>query len=76
MTRDEANAWVATMLMDKIREDPYPSATQMSIVEEILPRDMVPEYLEILLERVERDNIPSIPLIQRIVRIAATLPRG
>jgi hypothetical protein len=76
MTRDEANAWLAQLLMDKIREDAYPSATQMAMVEEVLPREMVPEYLEILMERVERDNIPSIPLLQRIMRVAATLPRA
>jgi hypothetical protein len=41
MTRDEAQGWLANMLMDKVRDDRYPSATQMAIIEEILPREMV-----------------------------------
>ena len=74
MTRDEAQGWVANMLLEKIRNDRYPSATQMTLVEEVIPRAMVPDYLEVLLDKVAQDNMPSIPMLRRISRVAASLP--
>ena len=52
MTRREAQAWLANALMEKVRSDRYPSATQLSIIEEVLLREMVPDYLEILIDKV------------------------
>jgi hypothetical protein len=75
MTRREAEAWLATTLMDKVRQDRYPSATQLSMIEEVIPREMVEDYLEILLEKVSQDSVPSIPMLQRISRVAQSLPR-
>ena len=75
MTRDEAHGWLASMLMDKVRNDHYPSATQLEIIEEVLPREMVPDYLEILIDKAAQDSVPSVPLLRRISRVAASLPR-
>jgi hypothetical protein len=75
LSRDEAQGWMVEMLMEKIRNDRYPSATHMAIIEEAIPREMIPDYLEILIEKAADDKIPSIPLLQRISRIAASLPR-
>jgi hypothetical protein len=75
MTRDEAQGWLVQTLLDKIRDDPYPSATQMAIVEEVIPREMVPDYLQALIDKVAQDDWPSIPMLQRIARVAGTLPR-
>jgi hypothetical protein len=74
MTRDEARGWLVEALLDKVRSDRYPSATQLAIIEEVLPRHMVEEYLEALLEKAAQDNIPSIPLLRRIQRVADSLP--
>jgi hypothetical protein len=76
LSRKEAQGWMVQMLLEKIRNDPYPSTTQMAIVEESLPPEMIPDYLEILIDKCAQDNIPSVPLLQRISRIAASLPRG
>jgi hypothetical protein len=75
MTRDEARDWMVQMLLEKIRNDPYPSATQMAIVESVIPRRMVPEYFEILIDKVAQDNIPSLPMLKRIAAIADMLPK-
>jgi hypothetical protein len=75
MTRDEAQAQIVETLMDKIRADRYPSATQMAILEEILPRDMVADYLDVLLDKIAEDTVPSIPMLRRIQRVAESLPR-
>jgi hypothetical protein len=75
MNRDEAQGWLVEMLLEKVRSDPYPSATQLQIIEEALPRQMVPAYLEVLMDKVGDDNFPSIPMLRRISRVAGTLPR-
>jgi hypothetical protein len=41
----------------------------------VIPREMVEDYLEILLEKVSQDSVPSIPMLQRISRVAQSLPR-
>jgi hypothetical protein len=74
MTRDEANGWLVEMLLDKIRDDPYPSATQMSIIEQVIPRPLIPDYLDVLIDKAAHDDFPSIPMLRRISRVAASLP--
>jgi hypothetical protein len=74
MTRDEAREQIARMLLDKIRGDRYPSATQMAMLEELLPRDMIQDYLDVLLEKLAEDTVPSIPMLQRVRRVADSLP--
>ena len=74
LSRDEAQGWLVQTLLEKIRNDPYPSATQMQILEESLPREMIPDYLEVLIEKAQRDSMPSIPMLRRISRVAAMLP--
>jgi hypothetical protein len=74
MTRDEAQGWLVEMLLDKIRNDPYPSSTQLSIIEEVIPRELVPDYLDVLIDKAAQDDFPSIPMLRRISRVAASLP--
>ena len=74
LSREEAQGWMVQMLLEKIRDDRYPSATQMSIIEESLPREMIPDYLEVLIEKAGQDSVPSIPMLKRISRVAAALP--
>jgi len=74
MTRDEAQGWMVEMLLDKIRNDPYPSSTQLSIIEEVIPRDLVPDYLDVLIDKAAQDEFPSIPMLRRISRVASSLP--
>jgi hypothetical protein len=74
MTREEAQGWLVEMLLDKIRSDPYPSATQLSIIEQVIPRALVPDYLEALIDKAAQDEFPSIPMLQRISRVASSLP--
>jgi tagatose-1,6-bisphosphate aldolase non-catalytic subunit AgaZ/GatZ len=75
MTRDEARGWFIQMLLEKVREDPYPSTTQLALIEQSIPREMISDYLEVLMEKVAQDTVPSIPMLQRIQRVADSLPR-
>jgi hypothetical protein len=56
------------------RRDSHPSVTQMSILEQTLPPSMLPEYVNILLEKVWQDKSPSIPMLRRIQRVSQQLP--
>jgi hypothetical protein len=75
MTRDEARGWFVQVLLEKVRDDPYPSATQLALIEESIPRELVSDYLQVLIDKVGQDTVPSIPMLRRIQRVAETLPR-
>ena len=68
--RDGAQTVVARMLLDRIREDKYPSITQMSLLEEMLPASLRREYLMILLEKAMSTPTPSISMLRRMQQVA------
>ena len=74
MTRGEAQQVIAGFLMERVRADHYPSTTQMAMIEQIIPPEMVPDYLDILMDKLVDDIWPSIDMLRRIQRVAATLP--
>ena len=76
MTEAEARQWFVQVLMDRVREDPYPSTTQLAMIEEALPRELVGDYLEMLMDKVSEDQFPSIPMLGRIKRLMGQLPQG
>jgi hypothetical protein len=75
VSRMEAEAAFSRLLLEHVREDTYPSVTQMTLIEESIPLEMVDEYLEILLTKVQNTRNPSIPMMRRIQRVAEALPR-
>lgn len=75
MNRDDAEAAIAELLLEQVRADRYPSVTQMTMLEQILPPDMLGEYVDVLLDKVAGDRWPSIPMLRRIQRLSARLPR-
>jgi hypothetical protein len=46
----------------------------MSMLEQLLPPDMVSEYVDVLLDKIAADRWPSIPMLQRIQRLSESLP--
>ncbi len=63
------------MLMERVREDTYPSVMQMDLVESLLPPREMDTYLDILLEKVEGERYPSVSMLARIQRLVAQLPQ-
>ena len=70
---EEARNAIARLLIEKVRQDKYPSTTQMEIIEQIVPSYLLRDYLNVLLEKVMTDSSPSIPMLRRLARIAAQL---
>ena len=59
----------AETLLNKIREDQYPSVTQMDMLESLgSPRATVQFVLD-LMQRIEAEPYPSIPMMQRAIRL-------
>jgi hypothetical protein len=75
MIRDEAREWLVEVLLDKVSEDLYPSPTYLDLIEQAIPCYMIPEYLEVLMDKAEQDRFPSLPMLRRILRVSACLPR-
>jgi hypothetical protein len=73
VTAEEAKTALARVLLDRVRQDKYPSWTHMQILEEILPRSLQREYVNVLLEKVISDSSPSIPMLRHIARLAQSL---
>jgi hypothetical protein len=74
MDNTEARAMFIRLLLDKVREDRYPSSTQLDIIEQMIPAEWLPDYLEVLWEKVQDDRFPSIPMLNRIARLVEAVP--
>ena len=61
----------AEVLLDKIRSDNYPSGTQMDMLESVASERVLLEYVLHLMERIQEEPHPSIPMMPRAVRLMA-----
>ena len=59
----------AETLLDKISRDTYPSTTQMDMLEQIAPPRVRLLFALHLMERLEEEEHPSIPMMQRAQRL-------
>jgi hypothetical protein len=57
-------------LLDRIREDRYPSTDMIAMAELGMNEEERAELLDVLLEKMEADRYPSMPLLRRMARIA------
>ena len=57
------------MLLDKVREDPFPSREQLDLIERSLPPEMVADYARTLMEKASTEPFPSNEVLQRIQRM-------
>jgi hypothetical protein len=60
----------AQAVLNKLRGDAHPSITQMDMIEGMLPRELFPQYVAILTEKVENDPYPSTELLERLQRLS------
>jgi hypothetical protein len=63
------------LLLERVKSDPYPSRLHMDMLEASMnDPDQLAEYLEALIEKVEKTRFPSHAMLERIQRIVAMLP--
>jgi hypothetical protein len=74
MERTESRAVLAGLLLNKVRQDRYPSATELSLIEQIIPPQLLPRYVDVLVEKIVQDERPSISLMHRLERVTKEMP--
>ena len=70
---EEARNAISRLLLERVRRDKYPSATEMEMIEQLMPPYLLRDYINVLLEKVVLDSRPSIPLMRRIAKISQQL---
>jgi hypothetical protein len=76
MNRIESSAVFAGLLLKRIRDDRYPSSTEMDLIEQVIPPQLLPRYVEVLLDKIAQDNRPSISMMHRAHRVINSMPPG
>ena len=70
----------AQVLLNRIRADRHPSVNHMNLFEQIATPRLLLEYTLHLLERVEDQKNPSLPMMRRVqglvARLGLELPSG
>ena len=59
----------AEVLLQRIASDKHPSRTHMDIFESIAPPRQLLIYMLALMQRIENDTNPSIPMMHRVQRL-------
>ena len=76
MSGSEIQERYVLMLMEKVRQDQFPSAEYMNRIENSLGnREQLEAYVELLFEKVETLRFPNLSMLDRIQRLATMLPR-
>jgi hypothetical protein len=74
MNRMEGRAVLAGMLLNRVKQDRFPSSTEMDLIEEVIPPQLLSRYAEVLLEKVAQENRPSISMLHRLSRVVRSIP--
>jgi len=66
----DLHAEILGVLLDKVRQDPYPSTTHLDLIEQMIHADEVEEYASALLDKVRGENYPSLDHLRRLQNYA------
>jgi hypothetical protein len=68
--QNDLHEQIFEVLLDKVRDDPYPSTTHLDMIESILQDGDSEPYTDALLEKVRDDAFPSIDHLRRLMKFA------
>jgi hypothetical protein len=57
------------LLIGKIRRDIFPSPTMLDMVESQITVEQLPEYLDLLIRRIDDASYPSMDMIKRVITL-------
>lgn len=57
---------LVSLLLEIVKEDPYPSTTMMDHIEQLMQPEEVPAYIQVLLDKIRSSMFPSLDLIARV----------
>jgi hypothetical protein len=61
---------VLDVLLEKVRDDRYPSPTMLDDIERILTPWRRDDYAEVLMAKIRSDRFPSHSMVERLLRLA------
>jgi hypothetical protein len=68
---EKTRAAMLDLLLSKVKDDRFPSATTMDLLEQILTPDELPAYAAVLMEKIADDNYPSASMMKRLVYLTS-----
>jgi hypothetical protein len=68
---DDARAELVATLLEKVKNDHYPSTTMLNLIEQLLTPEEQPAYVVFLQDRLRSDQYPSIPMLNRLTRLVS-----
>jgi hypothetical protein len=60
---------VLDLLLSKVEEETYPSASTLDLIEQLLTPDDKPAYAEVLMTKIRADTYPSTSMMSRLVAL-------
>jgi len=69
--QDDARAELVATLLQKVREDTYPSTTMLDLIEKLLAPEEQPTYVVLLQDKIRSERFPSMPLLIRLAELVA-----
>lgn len=66
----DLHAQILEVLLEKVRNDPYPSTTHLDLIEQILHDDEVEQYTSVLIDKVSDETYPSLDHLRRLQNFA------
>ena len=67
--RPDARELLLDVLLEKVADERYPSATMLDMIEPLLNNDEIAIYARILVRKVRDERFPSIPVLRRIAAL-------
>jgi hypothetical protein len=67
---EQTRAALLDLLLSKVKEDTYPSATTLDLLEQILTPEELPAYAAVLMDKIAQDRFPSASMMKRLVSLA------
>jgi hypothetical protein len=66
----DLHARILEVLLEKVRNDPYPSTTHLDLIEQILRNDEAEQYTSVLIDKVSDETYPSLDHLRRLQNFA------
>jgi len=68
---EQTRSALLDLLLSKVKDERYPSATTLDLLEQMLTEEELPAYAGVLMEKIAADTYPSASLMKRLVALAS-----
>jgi hypothetical protein len=68
---EQTRSALLDLLLSKVKDDKYPSATTLDLLERLLTPAELPAYAGVLMEKIAGDQYPSASLMKRLVSLTS-----